>query len=131
MVIPSYQNMVKKAISIKLDPAEIERLKKYAAANNMTLTDLLVSGLQGRKEEDYLKDQVRSLKEQMQELRQQYQNVSGRKPKTNKRVSFTVSLEQYRLLNMESAKQNIPRSQLLQDLVFSQHPKQEPKALPV
>ena len=123
--------MVKKALSVKMEPAEIEELKKYATDQGLTVTDLLLSGLKDRQQEDHLKEKTRSMEKEMQDLKQQYQNMAGRKPKTTKRVRFSVSLEQYRLFNMESAKQNISRSQLLQDLVFSQHQKQEPKALPV
>ena len=123
--------MVKKALSVKMEPAEIEELKKYAADQGLTVTDLFLSGLKGRKQEDHLKEKIRSMEKEMQELRQQYANIAGKKPRTDKRVSFSVSLEQFRALNVESAKLNIPRSQLLQDLVFSQQRKQEPKALPV
>ena len=105
--------MVKKALSVKMEPAEIEELKKYATDQGLTVTDLLLSGLKDRQQEDHLKEKTRSMEKEMQDLKQQYQNMAGRKPKTTKRVSFSVSLEQYRLLNMESAKQNIPRSQLL------------------
>ena len=62
--------MVKKALSVKMEPVEIEELKKYAADQGLTVTDLFLSGLKGRQREDHLKEKIRSMEKEMQELRQ-------------------------------------------------------------
>ena len=95
----------------------------------MTLTDLLVSGLQGRKEEDYLKEQIKSMKEEMHDLTQKHLATTGKKLTLDKRVSFKISTKEFKILNMASARQNISKSALLHDLVFPTAPTKETPAL--
>ena len=53
-----------------MEPVEIEELKKYAADQGLTVTDLFLSGLKGRQREDHLKEKIRSMEKEMQELSQ-------------------------------------------------------------
>ena len=69
--------------------------------------------------QDHLKAKIADLEVQMQTLIQQYEAVTNQKPKDTKRISFSVTHEQAKALNVDSARHNISRSALLQSLVFS------------
>ena len=118
--------MAKKVLSIKLEPEAIESLKTQAALNNTTVTDVITSGITSSKDQDYLRKKIEMLENQLQDVTQRYQNATGRKIRLDKRVSISLSLEQFKALNMAAARDGKSKSKFLQDIIF---PKQEQKAL--
>ena len=121
--------MVKKSLSIKLEASEIDELRNKAMEERVTVTDLIISGLRDRKTEDHLRKKNENLEQQMQdlnkthetrieELEQKFKALTGKRPDMVKRVSFSVSAEQFKALNIEAARRGIAKSELLRDTVF-------------
>ena len=108
----------KQIVAIKLPKEEAAALKTEAALKKITVTELIAGSLQNRQTQDHLKQKIEDLETSLQDLQQKHQAMTGKKLEPSARISFTVTVKQRKMLNMEAAKQNIPRSELLQNALF-------------
>ena len=115
--------MVKQVLSVKLDPEEITKLKALAGLNKTTVTNLILAGLQGMQNHDYLMQQNKDLEDQVKRL----QHETGRTVRPGKRISCTVPIQEYQKLSMEAAAQGRPLAHLLRDRLLD--PKRTPAPL--
>lgn len=87
---------------------------------------MITYALHGRQTQDHLKQKIEDLEAKLQDLTQRHQAMTGKKLTLEKRVSFKISTEEFKALNVAATKQNVSKSALLHDLVF---PSQAQKAL--
>ena len=107
--------MVKQVLSVKLEPEEITKLKALAELNKTTVTNLILAGLQGMQNHDYLMQQNKDLEDQVKRLQQE----TGRTVRPGKRISCTIPIQEYQKLSMEAAAQGRPLAHLLKDKLLS------------
>ena len=110
--------MVKQGLSLKLEKEKLDELKKIAAAQNKTMTEVLVEGVFAAKAQFMLQAQVQELKQHMQELQERYEKDTGKKVKIARRISIPLTEQEFNALSDLAHAKKISKAKLMRHVLI-------------
>ena len=109
--------MAKQAIGVKLDPEKVQTLKEQCARDGMTVSDYLNDAIDHQTINRQLEDKITKLNDRIQYLEDRHARLTGTPPKYEKRVSISMTLEQYNRFTELADISKMTKSELVRSLI--------------
>ena len=126
------QSMAKTALSIKLDEAERDDLKRIAGQRGKSVTAVIVDGIKAEAEVTRLHDEIDMMKAEFEkrlnsvqaEMQARFEAATGVKKRVvlQRRVSIRLSESEHQILKEQAYQQNLSKAELARRVLIAQMP---------